>query len=85
MFVLQQLRGLGIAKQILAKLEKIARENGFRTIRLETGVRQPEAIALYERAGYVKIPCWGKYTNCPLSVCYEKQLAGAVDHFSDKA
>lgn len=84
MFVVEELRGRGIAKQILAKLEEIAIENGFRTIRLETGVRQPESNALYGKAGYVQIPCWGKYADCPLSICYEKRLVEAAGH-SDRA
>jgi hypothetical protein len=41
---------------------------------LETGVRQPEAIALYESAGYDAIEPYGFYKNAPLSRCYAKDL-----------
>ena len=74
MYVGEEYRGMGIAKRILSTLEEVAARNGNHTVCLETGIRQPEAIALYERAGYIKIPCWEKYADCPLSVCYEKVL-----------
>lgn len=41
---------------------------------LETGIRQPEAIALYKRSGYVQIPNYGQYLNVENSVCFEKVL-----------
>ena len=41
---------------------------------LETGIRQPEAIALYERAGFSRIPAFGEYVHSPLSVCMGKDL-----------
>ena len=48
---------------------------GIRLVRLETGVRQPEALSLYERCGYVRIPPFGGYPDDPLSVFFEKGLA----------
>ena len=51
MFVEPNMRGRGLSRQILAKLEDVALENGYNTVRLETGKRQPEAIGLYESAG----------------------------------
>lgn len=74
MFVRMQFRGRGIAGAILAALEKAAVAGGCHTIRLESGVRQPEANRVYARAGFTRIPCWGKYAECQLSVCYEKRL-----------
>ena len=49
---------------------------GYRALVLETGLRQPEAIALYESAGYTTIPNFGFYKESPLSVCYRKELDG---------
>jgi putative acetyltransferase len=49
-------RNKGVAKAILAELERLAIEFGYRNIKLQTGPKQPEAIALYERVGYYRIP-----------------------------
>jgi putative acetyltransferase len=49
-------RNKGVAKAILAELERLAIEFGYRNIKLQTGPKQPEAIALYERVGYYQIP-----------------------------
>ena len=43
-------------------------------MRLETGTRQPEAIALYESSGYARVPCFPPYDDDPLSVCFAKPL-----------
>jgi GNAT superfamily N-acetyltransferase len=74
MFVRPETRRRGVAQAVLAKLETTAREMGMHTLRLETGTRQPEANALYERQGYQRIPCFGEYVSDPFSVCYEKAL-----------
>lgn len=74
MFVEPNMRGRGISKQILLKLEETARSFGYTTLMLETGTRQPEAIALYEKAGYKRCHCWGKYVNSNWSTCYRKEL-----------
>ncbi len=74
MYVRPDARRRGIARQVLTRLETIARELGFLILRLETGTRQPEAIALYERHGYQRIPPFGEYVNDPFSVCFEKWL-----------
>jgi putative acetyltransferase len=75
MFVLPECRGRGYAKAILAELERVAEQMGYRALRLETGNRQPEAIALYEQAGYRRIPNFGRYVGSERSVCFEKRLA----------
>ena len=75
MFVRSDHRGRGFAKAILKALERIATGRGYQTIRLETGVYQPEAIALYESAGYHGVPCFGEYASEPRSRCFEKSLA----------
>jgi GNAT superfamily N-acetyltransferase len=74
MYVRPDARRRGIARQLLTRLETIARELGFLILRLETGTLQPEAIARYERHGYQRIPPFGKYVNDLLSVCFEKRL-----------
>lgn len=75
MYVLPAHRGRGIAGEILAELETRARALGARQLVLETGVRQPESIALYRRAGFEEIALFGEYLNSPLtSLCMGKQL-----------
>jgi putative acetyltransferase len=74
MFVAREARGCGVGKAVLEKLETLARKSGYRVIRLETGLKQPEAIALYEAAGFKPYPCYGPYATNPLSVCFEKKL-----------
>jgi putative acetyltransferase len=75
MFVRPQLRGRGVAQGILSFLEGSARERGFTLMRLETGISQPDALRLYERAGYVRRGPFGNYGPDPLSVFMEKSLA----------
>jgi len=75
MFVRPEFRGRGIARHILFALESTARERGYSMLRLETGIRQPEALRLYRSAGYAEIPCFGEYADDRFSVCFEKRLA----------
>jgi GNAT superfamily N-acetyltransferase len=74
MYVEPECRGRGIARRVLAELEERARRAGHALARLETGIRQPEAIRLYESAGYRRIPNYGIYADNPDSVCFEKSL-----------
>jgi putative acetyltransferase len=74
MYVTPQARGAGLGRMLLAALEQEAVALGFTTIRLETGSEQHEAIALYQRNGYRRGPCWGPYVTDPRSICYEKSL-----------
>jgi GNAT superfamily N-acetyltransferase len=74
MYVEPDVRGRGIAKEILAHLEGAAKKLGARRAVLETGAYQDEAIGLYRRAGYRAVDCWGEYTTAPTSVCYEKAI-----------
>jgi putative acetyltransferase len=74
MYVDPDMRGRGVAKEILAHLEAAGRELGARRAVLETGIYQDEAIGLYRRAGYTVVDCWGEYTTSPTSVCYEKAI-----------
>ena len=74
MFVRPEHRGQGIARAILAALEIRAAELGYSILRIETGSRQPEAVALYKSAGYAPIPPFGKYAGNSYSQCFEKRL-----------
>ncbi len=74
MYTSPQCQGKGIATQVLAELEKWAAELGYHTCVLETGKRQQDAIALYQKNGYRPIPNYGQYANIANSVCFEKAL-----------
>jgi GNAT superfamily N-acetyltransferase len=74
MYVAPQARGRGIARRLLAEAEHAAAGLGHSAIRLETGVHQPEAIALYTGAGYTPIPNYPPYQHDPLTRCYAKVL-----------
>jgi GNAT superfamily N-acetyltransferase len=67
-------RKRGVAATVLSALEESAREVGMKRVVLETGTPQPEAIGLYERAGYTRIPNYGYYRDSPLCVCYGRDL-----------
>jgi hypothetical protein len=62
---------------VLAHLERTAAEAGAEAMILETGLAQPEAIALYESSGYTRIPSFGYYKDEPLNRCYAKPLPGS--------
>lgn len=74
MYVVPERRGSGLARRILAELEATAAAAGHDLIVLETGLRQPEAIALYESSGYLPIEGFGHYRDSPLNRCFAKRL-----------
>jgi GNAT superfamily N-acetyltransferase len=74
MYVIPELRGKGIAAEILSALELWAKEEGFEICILETGVQQPEAIRLYEKCGYTRIPNYGQYIGVEISLCMQKDI-----------
>jgi putative acetyltransferase len=74
MYVKPEYRGRGVAKAVLGKLEQWAAESGFKTCVLETGKNQPEAIRLYEKSGYKRIPNYGQDEKIENSVCMEKYI-----------
>ena len=74
MYVRQEFRGLGLGRRILEHLTRHAMARGITLLRLETGIHQREAIGLYERFGFRRIPPFGPYTEDPLTLCYEKQV-----------
>jgi putative acetyltransferase len=67
-------RGKGVATAVLNALEEWAAELGYTRCILETGKRQPEAIALYHKNRYRVIPNYGQYRNVETSVCFEKNI-----------
>jgi GNAT superfamily N-acetyltransferase len=74
MFVPLESRGKGIASLVLLELENWARELSFTRCVLETGLKQPEAIRLYEKNGYEPIPNYGQYIDMGNSVCFGKDI-----------
>jgi putative acetyltransferase len=74
MFTRPAYRGTGIAGQVLDELETWAGELSYTKCLLETGKRQPEAIRLYEKKGYIRIPNYGQYAGVENSCCFEKQI-----------
>jgi GNAT superfamily N-acetyltransferase len=79
MFVIPDARGRGIAGQVLDALERWAYELGFQTMVLETGTKNIEAIALYQRRGYAPIDRFGPYVDMPDSVCLSRSLGLRAD------
>ncbi len=74
MFVDERKRGLGTGRKLLEHLVMFARMSGLSVLRLETGIHQPEAIGLYERAGFERRAPFGDYQEDPLSLFMEKRL-----------
>jgi putative acetyltransferase len=72
MYVVPEYRGKGVATLVLKELEKWSLELNFTRLILETGIKQPEAIGLYTKNEYTKIPNYGQYENVKSSVCFEK-------------
>jgi GNAT superfamily N-acetyltransferase len=80
MYVSPAFRGRGLARAVLAALEQKAAEAGFRRVILETGQRQPEAIALYRSAGYEPVSSFGYYAEEPEAVHLGKAVACPSTH-----
>jgi len=74
MYVDPAVRGRRVGRRILDASEAESRQLGARRIVLETGPRQPEAIALYAHAGFSEIPLYGEYIGSLFSVCMAKDL-----------
>lgn len=75
MFVHPAFRGKGISRMILQELERWASEQHYTSAILETGIKQPEAIRLYETSGFTRIPNYGPYQDIEESVCMRKLFA----------
>jgi GNAT superfamily N-acetyltransferase len=74
MYVRPEFRGSGLGKLMLNHLAEYSRQHGVGVLRLETGIHQVEAIHLYERFGFQRIPPFGAYREDPLSLCFEMHL-----------
>jgi putative acetyltransferase len=75
MFVSPTARGLGLGKKLLAEIEAEARHQHLHTLRLETGIHQPEALGLYTSAGYRETDAFGDYpAGDPVSRFFAKRL-----------
>lgn len=74
MFTLAARRGRGVARAVLAEVERTAAAAGVEELVLETGVAQPEAMALYAATGYRQIEGFGHYAGAPLSRAFGKRL-----------
>ncbi|MEP6794726.1 MAG: GNAT family N-acetyltransferase [Saprospiraceae bacterium] len=68
-----QSRGKGIATMVMAELEKWAAELSYKNCILETGKNQPEAINMYHKLGYHRIPNYGQYSDVDTSLCFAKK------------
>ena len=75
MYVLINERGKGVATKILTNLEKWAAELNYLYCILETGKRQPEAIALYQKKGYKIVPNYDPYIGIENSLCFKKKIS----------
>ncbi|MGI4740134.1 MAG: GNAT family N-acetyltransferase [Janthinobacterium lividum] len=75
MYVQPAHRQQGVARAVLGELEQWAHELHYTACVLETGRRQPEAIALYQRCGYAFTENYGQYVGVANSVCLRKALS----------
>ncbi len=74
MYVDEARRGLGTGRKLLEHLAMFARMSGLSELKLETGIHQPAAIALYEKVGFSRCEPFGDYRPDPLSLFMEKRL-----------
>ena len=74
MYTTGKMRGKGMGSLVLAELEKWAIEVGYGKAILETGIYQPDALALYAKAGYLIIENYAPYRDSSYSICMEKIL-----------
>ena len=74
MYIRSAARGQGLGRKLLSELERRARDLGYARLKLETGIPQPEAIHLYESAGYDPTPGYGTYKDDPRTRSFEKRL-----------
>jgi GNAT superfamily N-acetyltransferase len=75
MYVDPGARGHRIGRLLLDGVEELAGSSGYRVLRLEAGTEQPEALGLYEGAGWSRIECYGYFKDDPTTICYEKVVS----------
>lgn len=76
MYVDPAVRGHRIGRLLLSAVEELAASRGDRLLRLEAGTRQPEALRLYDGAGWNRIECYGYFKDDPTTICFEKVIHG---------
>lgn len=76
-YVTPAARGRGASRALMSALEDIARSRGAQRLILQTGDRQPDAVALYEHIGYHRIPTFPPYLPIAFSICLAKDLSSA--------
>ena len=74
MYTSASARRRGVSRAVLARLESEAAGFGYRRLQLQTGLRQPEAMALYAASGYHRIPNFGMWAASELTACFAKDL-----------
>lgn len=78
MYVVPTAQRRGHARRILAHLEATAAAAGIEALVLETGLEQPEAIALYVSSGYEPVPGFGYYCGSDLSRTFGRRITAGV-------
>lgn len=73
-YVAPEFRRRGLAQVLMAELEASAARAGHSSVVLNTGQRQPEAVALYRELGYAPVPGYGVYACSPEAVFLGKEL-----------
>lgn len=73
-YVDESVRGQGIGKELVRRLEADARIAGFRYAVLETGKKLTSAAGMYKKLGYKIIPNYGQYIDMPESICMSRKL-----------
>jgi GNAT superfamily N-acetyltransferase len=77
-------RRVGLARVLMTALEESAAASGHRAVVLNSGTRQPEALALYRALGYVPVPGYGVYAGARGAVFLGRRLPGADDVESEE-
>jgi GNAT superfamily N-acetyltransferase len=83
-YVAPGLRRRGLAQLIVAALERTAAQTGHRSVVLNSGGRQPEALGLYAQLGYGPVAGYGVYACAPDAVFLGKELSGVAPCTSDE-
>lgn len=74
MYTNPDFRKRGLATAIVKELETWSKEMGYEKAVLESSLEQNEALSVYEKSGYQRIPNYGQYIGVDASVCYEKTI-----------
>ncbi len=77
-FVVPEHRGTGVADALITAVIGYAHDNGMDLLRLETGDKQPAAIAFYRRHGFVEVPRFDPYVHSATSVCMQRSACAAT-------